>query len=380
MTDKEKLSVIKDYLKRLITLPCPDLTWFKAKEQAYKQVLEFIDSIDEQENKYKVGDLIQKNDGGVYKVVEIQPSYYTLECANGRREAYWVHEIDNFFTLYKVDVDCTIAKGSVKGVPMTAEKKLELIRNEIERCITIFGDCEAKCTTCTNDNWSEDDEKMYKSALWHISNSTTNGKSQESETEVTNWLRHIKERLSEHRVDKCTTCTNDKGCVTCENGEQWEGKAVDNTKSDNSQKNIECDLEDDYSDFMGLNRGAFCHQYKGDCEHCPYSSIKKTEGKPIERTDDELEESPDTDLYTSNEQKAIELCRKNYKNCNEMLCVGCPRQDFLATLIQMADFKDEQFKEELDHAYHCADHVQYMNGWRDAIEKAEDWLYDLKKH
>lgn len=225
MTDKEKLSVIKDYLKRLITLPCPDLTWFKAKEQAYKQVLELINSIDEQ-------------------------------------------------------------------------------------------------------------------------------------------------------VDKCATCTNDKGCVTCENGEQWEGKAVDNTKSDNSQKNIECDLEDDYSDFMGLNRGAFCHQYKGDCEHCPYSSIKKTEGKPIERTDDELEESPGTDLFTSNEQKAIELCRKNYKNCNEMLCVDCPRQDFLATLIQMADFKDGQFKEELDHAYHCADHVQYMNGWRDAIEKAEDWLYE----
>lgn len=151
---------------------------------------------------------------------------------------------------------------------MTAKEKLKLIQNEIER---------EKRGVFLNSDWNKCKEFVLNQLQGFIAQLDT--------------IDDNKERLSEHKMDKCTTCTNDKGCVTCENGEQWEGEGVDNSESDNPQKKFECDLEDDYSDFMGLNRGAICHQHKGDCKHRSYSSIKETEEKAVERTDDELEEA-----------------------------------------------------------------------------------------
>lgn len=37
---------------------------------------------------------------------------------------------------------------------------------------------------------TNEDQKMLESALWHISNSVTNGKSQTAECEITQWLKN----------------------------------------------------------------------------------------------------------------------------------------------------------------------------------------------
>ena len=43
--------------------------------------------------------------------------------------------------------------------------------------------------------WSEEDEKLYISALWHISNSCGNGCHDSGEYEVYNWLKSLKYRV-----------------------------------------------------------------------------------------------------------------------------------------------------------------------------------------
>lgn len=43
--------------------------------------------------------------------------------------------------------------------------------------------------------WSEDDEKLYISALWHIKNSCGNGGHDSGEYEVYNWLKSLKDRV-----------------------------------------------------------------------------------------------------------------------------------------------------------------------------------------
>lgn len=40
--------------------------------------------------------------------------------------------------------------------------------------------------------WSEEDEKMYQSALWHIKNSCGNGGKNSGEFEVYNWLKSLR--------------------------------------------------------------------------------------------------------------------------------------------------------------------------------------------
>ena len=43
--------------------------------------------------------------------------------------------------------------------------------------------------------WSDEDEKLYTSALWHIKNSYGNGGNDSGEYEVYNWLKSIKDRI-----------------------------------------------------------------------------------------------------------------------------------------------------------------------------------------
>ena len=45
-----------------------------------------------------------------------------------------------------------------------------------------------------NPAWSEEDEKMLQSVLWHVSNSVSNGKSQDIRCDLTEWLKSIKDR------------------------------------------------------------------------------------------------------------------------------------------------------------------------------------------
>lgn len=43
--------------------------------------------------------------------------------------------------------------------------------------------------------WSEEDERMFNSALWHVKNSCGNGGKNSGEFEVYNWLKSLKERV-----------------------------------------------------------------------------------------------------------------------------------------------------------------------------------------
>jgi hypothetical protein len=43
--------------------------------------------------------------------------------------------------------------------------------------------------------WSEEDEKLYKSTLWHIKNSCGNGGKNSGEFEVYNWFKSLKDRV-----------------------------------------------------------------------------------------------------------------------------------------------------------------------------------------
>lgn len=44
-------------------------------------------------------------------------------------------------------------------------------------------------------DWSEEDEKFFKTALWHISNSISNGKSTDIHCDTTDWFKSLKERV-----------------------------------------------------------------------------------------------------------------------------------------------------------------------------------------
>ena len=43
--------------------------------------------------------------------------------------------------------------------------------------------------------WSEEDEKYFKTALWHISNSVSNGKNTDIHCDTTEWLKALKQRM-----------------------------------------------------------------------------------------------------------------------------------------------------------------------------------------
>ena len=47
--------------------------------------------------------------------------------------------------------------------------------------------------------WSDEDEKFYKTALWHIGYSVSNGKSAYEPCDTTDWLKGVKERLKARR-------------------------------------------------------------------------------------------------------------------------------------------------------------------------------------
>jgi hypothetical protein len=44
--------------------------------------------------------------------------------------------------------------------------------------------------------WTEEDESYYKSVLWHVSNSISNGKETNVKSDLTVWLEKLKNRLS----------------------------------------------------------------------------------------------------------------------------------------------------------------------------------------
>lgn len=46
--------------------------------------------------------------------------------------------------------------------------------------------------------WTKEDDEMLKTALWHCSNSISNGKSHDEKCDTTEWLRGIKRRIQDN--------------------------------------------------------------------------------------------------------------------------------------------------------------------------------------
>lgn len=82
----------------------------------------------------------------------------------------------------------------------------------------------------------------------------------------------------------------------------------------------------------------------------------------------------------TNEEKARAIIGESCKKENCLYCGGRYSAEkggciIYQKIMQMAEWKDRQFKQNLDNAFHSADHVnvQYMNGYNKAVEKA--WQY-----
>ena len=60
--------------------------------------------------------------------------------------------------------------------------------------------------------WSEEDERMFNSALWHVKNSCGNGGKNSGEFEVYNWLKSLKDRYawkpSDEQMDALETAVS----------------------------------------------------------------------------------------------------------------------------------------------------------------------------
>ncbi len=126
---------------------------------------------------------------------------------------------DKYIPATKEQRDILFQKMKEAGYMWDAEKKeLKKIEMQVEQksawsehqhkllnyAISMTDDTEVKCFleslrntgSNTSADWSEEDEKLYTSALWHIKNSCGNGGKDSGEYEVYNWLKSLKERYT----------------------------------------------------------------------------------------------------------------------------------------------------------------------------------------
>ena len=83
-----------------------------------------------------------------------------------------------------------------------AQNILESTLNKVEGYQSDDGILEHKCAITAvkklykqKPAWSKEDERMFKSALWHVKNSCGNGGKNSGEFEVYNWLKSLKDRV-----------------------------------------------------------------------------------------------------------------------------------------------------------------------------------------
>jgi hypothetical protein len=109
-------------------------------------------------------------------------------------------------------LDCDAAKQILRLFPELKESEDEKIRKCLIAIITDFESLylQENYLSSREDilawlekhgeqepaEWSEEDEKFFKSCLWHISNSVSNGKCTDSKCQLTDWLKSIKERYT----------------------------------------------------------------------------------------------------------------------------------------------------------------------------------------
>ena len=122
-------------------------------------------------------------------------SYYYSEDGSFLRNPNQTHNLDLFFEDEEerlTDFEKAVEKIMPYKIPIdmlksTSQQLLELARKEIEKENPYNGN--------QKQEWSEEDEKLYISALWHIKNSCGNGGKDNGEYEVYNWLKSLKDRV-----------------------------------------------------------------------------------------------------------------------------------------------------------------------------------------
>jgi hypothetical protein len=77
------------------------------------------------------------------------------------------------YTIESISGECYYGKGW--GLHISCDNDYELVKQE--------------------SSWSEEDEKFFKTALWHISFSISNGKSTDIHCDTTDWLKSLKDRV-----------------------------------------------------------------------------------------------------------------------------------------------------------------------------------------
>ena len=122
-------------------------------------------------------------------------SYYYSEDGRFLKNPEQTHNFDLFFadeeeelTDFEKAVEKTIPyKIPIDMLKSISQQLLDLAIKEIEKENPYSGN--------QKQEWSEEDEKLYISALWHIKNSCGNGGKDSGEYEVYNWLKSIKDRV-----------------------------------------------------------------------------------------------------------------------------------------------------------------------------------------
>lgn len=122
-------------------------------------------------------------------------SYYYSEDGRFLKNPDQTHNFDLFFadeeeelTDFEKAVEKTMPyKIQINMLKSISQQLLDLAIKEIEKENPYSGN--------QKQEWSEEDEKLYISALWHIKNSCGNGGKDSGEFEVYNWLQSLKDRV-----------------------------------------------------------------------------------------------------------------------------------------------------------------------------------------
>lgn len=122
-------------------------------------------------------------------------SYYYSEDGRFLKNPDQTHNFDLFFadeeeelTDFEKAVEKTMPyKIQINMLKSISQQLLDLAIKEIEKENPYSGN--------QKQEWSEEDEKLYISALWHIKYSCGNGGHDSGEYEVYNWLKSIKDRV-----------------------------------------------------------------------------------------------------------------------------------------------------------------------------------------
>ncbi len=90
-------------------------------------------------------------------------------------------------------VEQSIHRGGGTPIPREQEDKwLAWFEKQGEQ---ILANSAQTCKDEQKPAWSVEDEKFFKTALWHISYSISNGKSTDEHCDTTDWFKSLKDRM-----------------------------------------------------------------------------------------------------------------------------------------------------------------------------------------